>query len=110
MTQKDHVFVADVMVIDMMRKTVASNVINQPTNAATELRAIIKIRKYKRFHERYHFILMAMEVNGPPMHDMDCFIMECAPLSTIDNQEVNYPHLFAFNFSSKVLVLFFNVL
>ncbi len=42
-----------------------------------ELRAIIKIRKYKGLHEGYHFIPMAMEVNGALGHDMDYFIMEC---------------------------------
>jgi hypothetical protein len=45
-----------------------------------ELKAIIKICKYKGLHEGYHFIPMAMEVNGAPGHDMDCFIMECASL------------------------------
>ncbi len=41
-----------------------------------ELSAIAKIHKYRRLHERHHFILMAMEVHGTPECDMDCFIKE----------------------------------
>jgi hypothetical protein len=65
---------------------------------------------YKRFHEGHHFILMAMEVHNTPDRDMDCFIKECMLVfSTIDNQGVIYPCMFAFNFLGIVLVLFFNV-
>jgi hypothetical protein len=80
MIRDDHVFIADVMVIDMMKKMVASNLISRPKNVAIEFKASVKIRKYKGLHEKYHFIPMAMEVNGTPRHDMDYFIMECAPL------------------------------
>jgi hypothetical protein len=74
------VFVVDVVVIDLMWETVALNVINWLTCAAMELNAIVKICKYRRFHERHHFILMAMEVHGAPKCDMDYFIKECARL------------------------------
>jgi hypothetical protein len=110
MTQKDQVFVANVVVIDPMWKTVVSSVINRPRGAIVELNAIVKIRKYKGLHEGHHFILMAMEVHNTPRHDMDHFIKECALFSTIDDQEVIYPCLFAFNFLSNLLVLPFNVL
>jgi hypothetical protein len=43
-----------------------------------KLSTIIKIRKYKKLHERHHFILMAMEVHSASKRDMDCFIKECA--------------------------------
>ncbi len=58
----------------------ALNVIIRPTSAVTELSDITKIYKYKGFHERHHFIPMAMEVHGALEHDMDRFIKECARL------------------------------
>jgi hypothetical protein len=78
MILEDHVFVANVVVIDLMQKIVALNVINQPIGVATKFNTIIKIHKYKGFHEGHHFIPMAMEVHGSPRHDMDHFIRECA--------------------------------
>jgi hypothetical protein len=53
---------------------VASNVINRPTSVIMKLSVIVKICKYRRFHEGHHFILMAMEVHGTLEHDMDRFI------------------------------------
>ncbi len=53
---------------------------------------------------------MAMKVHSARGHDMDCFIRECAHFfSMIDDREVIYPCIFAFNFSNNVLILFFNV-
>jgi hypothetical protein len=63
-----------------MWETVASSVINRPTNATMKLTAIAKIPKYKRFQEGQLFILVAMEVHGAPNYDMDPFIRECAYL------------------------------
>jgi len=62
MTCENHIFVANVAVIDPTRNTMTMSVINQPTNVAMELSAIAKICNYRRFHEGHHFILMAMEV------------------------------------------------
>ncbi len=98
------------MVIDLTRKTLASNVISQPLGADLELSTIAKIHKYKGLQEGHHFILMAMEVHSTLGHDIDHFIKECARLFHIDNQEVVYPCLFAFNFLSNVLVLLSNML
>ncbi len=58
----------------------ALNVISRPTNVIMKLSAIIKIHKCIGFHEKQHFILMAMEVHGAPRRDMDRFIRECAHL------------------------------
>ncbi len=58
----------------------ALNVISQLVDAIAKLNAIAKIYKYRRFHERHHFIPMAMEVHGTLGCDMDCFIRECARL------------------------------
>jgi len=77
MTRKDQVFIANVVVIDLMLKKVASNVISQPTSAVGKLSTITKIRKYKGLHEGHHFIPMAMEVHNTARHDMDCFTREC---------------------------------
>jgi hypothetical protein len=77
MTQKDQVFVVDAMVIDLTHEIVASNVISQPTCAATKFKAIVKIHKYRGFYEGRYFISMAMEVHGAHKCDMDRFIKEC---------------------------------
>jgi hypothetical protein len=87
----------------------ASNVINQPIGATAKLIIVVKIRKYKGFHKVHHFILMALEVHNASQHHMDHFIKECGRLSMIDDQEVIYPCIFAFNFLGNVLVLLFNV-
>jgi hypothetical protein len=87
---------------------VVTNVINQPTDVVVELNTIVKIHKYKKFHEGHHFI--PMEVHGTLGHDMDHFIKECACLFHDRWSSVIYPCLFTFSFSSNVLILFFNVL
>ncbi len=58
----------------------ATNVISQPPSATMELSAIVKIHKYKGFHEQHHFILMAMEIHNIFERDMDHFIKECVHL------------------------------
>jgi hypothetical protein len=73
------------------------NVISQPIGTIAKLSTIAKIHNYKGFHERHHFIPMAMEVHGALGHDMDRFIKECVGL-------------FSLIFSSFMLILFFNVL
>ncbi len=45
-----------------------------------ELNAIVKIHKYRGFHEGHHFISMAMEMHDAPRHDMNPFIKEYACL------------------------------
>jgi hypothetical protein len=80
MTQKDQVFVANVMVINPTQEIVVLNVISQPTCAIVKLGTIIKIRKYKGFHEGHHFIPRAMEVHGAFRHNIDHFIKECVHL------------------------------
>ncbi len=54
----------------------ATNVISPPRGAIMEFSSIVRICKYKRFHEGHHFILMVMEVHDTPERDMDHFIME----------------------------------
>jgi hypothetical protein len=80
MTWKDYVFVTNVVVTDLMRKTMALSVINWPTCVIAELNTIVKIHKYRGLHEEHHFIQMAMEVHNKPRRDMNCFIRECAYL------------------------------
>jgi len=80
MTQKDQVFIGDVVVIDPMWEAMASSVINQPLGAIVKLNAIIKIHKYRGLHEGHRFILVAMEVHDAPERDMDRFIKECVHL------------------------------
>jgi hypothetical protein len=98
-----------VVVTDPMQEMVALNVISRPTGVVVELNTITKIYKYRRLHEGHCFILMAMEVHDKLRHDMDHFIKECACLSTINDREVIYPCLFAFNFAGNMLVLLFNM-
>jgi hypothetical protein len=78
MTCEDQVFVANVVVINLMWKMVIMNVISWPTGIVMKFNVITKICKYKRFHERHHFIPMAMEVNSTLECDIDHFIKECA--------------------------------
>ncbi len=68
------------VVTNLMREMVASNVITRSTSAIVKLNAIAKIRKYRGLHEGHHFIIMTMEVHNAPGHDMDHFIRECAHL------------------------------
>jgi hypothetical protein len=80
MIREDQIFVANVLVTNLMWETVASNIINWPVGAIAELNTISKMHKYKGLHKGHHFIPMAMEVHDSPMHDMDHFIRECVSL------------------------------
>jgi len=80
MTQKDQVFIANVVVTYPMWETMFLNVINWPMNVVAKFNTIVKIRIYRGLHEGHHFILMTMEVHNAPRHDMDPFIKECAHL------------------------------
>jgi hypothetical protein len=80
MTQKNQVLIVNVVVTHLMWETMALNVITRLVGADGEFSAIVKNRKYKRFHERHHFILMAMEVHNAFRNDMDHFMRECACL------------------------------
>jgi hypothetical protein len=74
MTQEDKVFVANVLVIDLMREMVVWTVVSWLANAAMKFSSIVKIHKCKRLHEGHHFIPMAVEVHGAFRHDMNRFI------------------------------------
>jgi hypothetical protein len=80
MIHEDQVFVVDVVVIDLMRETVASNVISRPWGATMELSPIAKICKCKGLHEGHHFILMALEVHNTCKRDVNHFVKECGHL------------------------------
>jgi hypothetical protein len=64
--------------MDSTWEMVVMSVISQPIGVVAKLNTITKICKYKRIHEKHHFILMAMKVHDPPKCDMDHFIKECA--------------------------------
>jgi len=89
---------------------VALNVINPSIVVTTKLSAIVKIHKYKRFHEGHHFIPMVMEVHGTPRCDMDCFIKVCARFFHDRRSKGHLSIFFAFNFLVNMLVLLFNML
>jgi len=80
MTQKDQVFIADVVVINLTWEMVALIVISRLEGAMAKFSTIVNIRKYKGLHEGHYFILMAMEVHDALGCDMDHFIRECACL------------------------------
>jgi len=67
-----------VVVINLTPEVMVTNVIDQPIGVIAKLNAIAKICKYRRLHERCHFILMAMKVHDAPRCDMDHFIRESA--------------------------------
>ncbi len=72
MTWEDKVFVADVVVTDLLWEMMTSSVIIQLAGVIAKHITIVKIHKYKRLHEGHYFILMAMKVHGAPGCDMDC--------------------------------------
>jgi hypothetical protein len=80
MIREDQVFVVNVVVTDLTREKVVTSVINRPIGATMKFNVIVKIRKYKGFHEGHHFNMMAMEVHNTPRCDMDRFIRECVHL------------------------------
>ncbi len=98
------------MVIDLTWEMVVLSVISRPASAIVKLGTIAKICKYKKLHERHHFILMAMEVHGALWHDWIVSSRNVFAFSMINNQKFIYPCFFAFNFSSNMLVMLFNVL
>jgi hypothetical protein len=81
MIREDQVFVANVIITDLIREMMVTNVTNRPIGAPMELIAIAKIHKYKRLHDGCHFISMVMEVHDTHGCDMDHFIKECACFS-----------------------------
>jgi hypothetical protein len=109
MTREDQVLVANVMVTNSTRETMAMNVISRPISVIVELNTITKICKYRRLHEGYHFIPMAMEVHGTPDHDMDRFIKDYVRLFHDRRSRGHLSFFFAFSFSSSMLVLLFSV-
>jgi ribonucleotide reductase beta subunit family protein with ferritin-like domain len=54
MTHEYKAFVANVMVTNLTWETMATNVISQPASAIAEFSAIVKIYKYRRFHDKHH--------------------------------------------------------
>jgi hypothetical protein len=75
---KDQVFIVDVVGIDPMGEIMVSNVISRLVNVVAKCNAIIKICKYRRLHEKHHFVPMPMEIQNIFGRDMDRFIKECA--------------------------------
>jgi len=80
MTRKDQVFVTNVMVIDLTWKMVDSSGISKLANATAKFSTIVKIHKYRRLHERHHFIPMVMDMHIAPKRVMDHFIKDCVCL------------------------------
>jgi hypothetical protein len=80
MTREDHVFIANVVVIDPMWETMASSVITRPIGVVANFNDVAKIHKYRGFHEEHHFLPMAMEVHSALGCDMDRFMKECTYL------------------------------
>lgn len=110
MIRENEVFVVDGMVTNSTWKMVVSSVISWPTNAVVELNAIAKICKYKRFHEGYYFILMAMEVHDTFEHDIGPFIRECVFFFHHRWSKRWFVFFFYIQFSRSMLILIFNML
>ncbi len=98
------------MVIDFTWETITLSVITQPICVVTKPNVIAKIRKYRELHEGHRFIPMIVEVHSAPMCDMDHFIKECAHLFHDKQPRGHLFLVFAFSFSSSVIILPFNVL
>jgi hypothetical protein len=109
-TWEDQAFVVDVVVIDPTWETMASNVISWLVGVVAKLSAIVNIHMYKSLYEGHHFISMAMEVHDAPRCDMDYFIKECTHFFHNRWSGGHLSLFFAFNFSSNILILLFNML
>ncbi len=57
-----------------------TSIITRLVGTIAKLNSNSKIHKYRKFHEKHHFILVAMEVYGTFGHDMDHFIKKCVCL------------------------------
>jgi hypothetical protein len=68
------------------------------------------MRKYKRLHEGYHFILVAMEVHNALGHDMDIFIKECVHLLHDRRSKGHLSLFFCIQFLGSILILLFSML
>jgi hypothetical protein len=72
-----------------------------------EISVIVKIHKYRGFHEGHHFIPMVMAHPGMiwivSSRNVLVFFM-------IGDWEVIYPCFFAFNFLGSMLIFLFNML
>jgi hypothetical protein len=66
MIQKNQVFIVNVIIIDLIQQMMILGVISQSASVIAKFNAIAKICKYKKFHERQHFILIAMKVHDAP--------------------------------------------
>ncbi len=106
--QKDHVFIVDVVVIDLMWETMFLNVINQPTITIAKPIAIAKIHKYRTFHEGHHFILMAMVVHGT-LGVIWIISSRNVLVFSMINDKIIDPCFFTLNFLNNMLVLLFSV-
>jgi hypothetical protein len=77
---EDQVFVIDMVDTNLTPVTTITNVISWLVNVVVKLSVIVKICKYKKFHEGHHFISMTIEVCNVFEHNMYPFIKECACL------------------------------
>ncbi len=109
MTLEDWVFIDDVVVTNLTREMVVSNVINRSTSVASNLSAIVKTASIEGFMRCTTLFQWPWRCT---MHLGVIWIVSFGSvplLSIIDDWEVIYPRLFAFNFSSNVLILFLNM-
>jgi hypothetical protein len=109
MTWKDQVLVADVVVINLTWEMVASNVITRLACVVIKLNAITKIHKYRGFHEGHNLFKWPWRCTTHPSMIWIISSRNVPIFSTIDDQKIIYPYLFAFIFSSNMLVLPFNM-
>jgi hypothetical protein len=110
MTREDQIFITNVVVVNPTWEMVASTFISQLINVATKLNVIAKIYKYKKG------LMKGTTLFQWPWRCTTCMCViwivssRNVPIfSTINDREVIYPCLFAFNFSNNMLVLLFSV-
>jgi len=87
----------------------ASNVISQPTSATTKLNKLLKFASIKGFMKGTTLFRWPWKYM---VHPSMIWIVSSGSVpifSTIDDPEIIYPYIFAFNFSSSMLVLIFSM-
>ncbi len=110
MTRKDQVLIADVVVVNPMWEMVALGVITRPTCVAIQLNTLLRSTNIKGFMRGTILFQWPWRCTMHPNVILIVSLGSLSIFSTIHNQKVIYPYLFAFKFSSNMLVLPFNVL
>jgi len=102
MIWEDQVNVVNVVVTDSTQEMVVTSVINQVIGVVVKLNTIVKICKYRRFHEGHHLIpMVAMRCMAHPGMMLIISLGNVFVFSMINNRKVIYPFFLHSNFQAS---------